>query len=95
VNPNHLFIGSALDNVHDMMAKGRQKMKGAPPGKNPMQLYAGLLAGERHGMAKLTKERVAEIRSRYAKGEKQKQLSKEFGVNQPHISRIVRNENWK
>ena len=95
VNPNHLFLGSAIDNVHDMMSKGRQKMNGAPAGKNPMQLYAGLLSGERHGMAKLTLEQVMEIRHRYACGETQKQLGKEFGVIQPHISRIVRNENWK
>lgn len=95
INPDHLFLGSQLGNVHDMMIKGRAVMKGAPSGRNPMQLYPRILAGERHGMAKLTEHEVAEIRRRYAAGEKQKALASEFGVNQPHISRIIRNENWK
>lgn len=30
VNPDHLFVGSATDNVHDMIDKGRAKLIGRP-----------------------------------------------------------------
>lgn len=30
VNPNHLFIGEQMDNVKDMMSKGRAKFWGKP-----------------------------------------------------------------
>jgi hypothetical protein len=46
VNPEHLFLGTAKDNVADMFAKGRQHDR----------------KGEKHGHAKLTAEQVREIR---------------------------------
>lgn len=94
VNPEHLFLGTARDNVRDMMKKDRHRMSAPTGNRNPIRLYPGLLAGERHGMAKLTEKNVLEIRRRYAAGESQKRLAESFGVNQPHISRIVRRENW-
>ena len=30
VRPDHLFLGTQLDNIHDMMRKGRAKMSGRP-----------------------------------------------------------------
>ena len=42
--------------------------------------------------AKLSASQAAEVRSRYANGEKQAPLAAEFGVTQSAISRIVRNE---
>ena len=42
--------------------------------------------------AKLSARQAAEVRSRYANGEKQALLAAEFGVTQSAISRIVRNE---
>jgi hypothetical protein len=95
INPCHLFLGTAAENVRDMIAKGRARMSGPSGDRNPLRLYPGLLSGEKHGMAKLTANAVKQIRNRYAAGETQKSLSREFGVNQPHISRIVRNTNWR
>ena len=46
VNPDHLFLGTQVDNNRDREAKGR----GRP------------LRGEKHGMAKLTEAQVREIR---------------------------------
>jgi hypothetical protein len=46
INPNHLFLGTQLDNMRDKMAKGRHVSH----------------AGERHGRAKLTAEQVETVR---------------------------------
>ena len=84
---------SSKDNMHDMISKGRQNFnwkKGKPPGNKGKR---SAIAKEKHGMAKLTETDVASIRSRYANGETQKSLGLEYGVIQPHISRIVRNRN--
>ena len=51
-------------------------------------------AGSRHGRAKLTEEQVVEIRKRYAAGESQTALAREYPVNQSMISKIVREEFW-
>lgn len=46
INPAHLFLGTHVDNMADMKAKGRENH----------------LKGEAHGVAKLTENQVREIR---------------------------------
>lgn len=46
--------------------------------------------GERHGMAKLTNEQVATLRSRRAAGEQLTALAREFGISVPHACEITR-----
>lgn len=46
------------------------------------------IKGEGHGRSKLTKQNIAEIRSRLKNGSTQSSLAKEFGVKQPLISKI-------
>lgn len=91
INPDHLFLGSQMDNIHDMMRKGRENMKSSRRG-NPLR--KNLRKGESHGMAKITAENVKEIRLRYAAGEQQKALGAEFGIKQAQVSRIVLNQSW-
>ncbi|MFV2062331.1 MAG: HNH endonuclease [Chloroflexota bacterium] len=76
VRPEHLFIGTALDNHRDMAAKGRA------------------MAGERCVKAKLTAAAVADIRARYADGERQRSLAEEYGVSQTAVSLIVNGRRW-
>jgi hypothetical protein len=78
VNPEHLFLGTRSDNMLDMVSKKR----GILPDN----------AGEKHGMSKLTKEQVLEIR---ASKHTQSTLAKKFGVHQQHISRIINRQTWK
>lgn len=49
VNPDHLFVGTHADNMHDRNRKGR----------------FGDRSGESHGLAKLNNKKVLEIRKRF------------------------------
>lgn len=53
------------------------------------------MKGERNWKAKLTEGQVVEIRRRYAAGETQTALGREFKVSQPMVGFIVRRENWR
>lgn len=46
------------------------------------------------GGAKLSADDVANIRAQHAAGRLQRELAEQYGVNQPHISRIVRGVSW-
>lgn len=55
----------------------------------------GHRAGEKHPQAKLTAEKVREIRARLAAGEKQCNLAKEFGLNQTSLHQLKTRKTWK
>lgn len=89
VRPDHMFLGTSAENTRDKIAKGRGA-HGAAIGKGGAKRH-----GERNGRAKLTREQVQEIRARYAVGGiSQATLAREYGVIQPHISRIVLGTKW-
>lgn len=51
--------------------------------------------GERAGGAKLTAEKVKEIRRRYAEGATLKGLAAEYGVRFTNVHMIVQRKTWK
>jgi len=76
-NPEHFFLGTQLDNLADMRAKGR----GSPPPHS---------YGMEHYMAKLSDEQVAEIRARWALGRvEQRELAAHYGCSQSTIWRLI------
>jgi hypothetical protein len=77
VNPDHLFLGTHQDNMDDKTRKGRAQ--GARP-------------GETHHLAKLTEERVREIRQ--AEGTQQ-QIAIRFGISRSQVSNIRTRRQWK
>lgn len=79
VNPGHLFLGTPLDNVRDMTAKGRRN-------QNP---------GERNANAKLTDAQALEIKRRATNGEAQRALAREFSVSPTTIYVIATGLGWK
>ncbi len=77
VNPAHLRAGTHKDNMAERSEKGRGSRQ----------------QGEKHGMSKLTAEKVREIRR--LRGEvTQKEVARRFGVTVPMISRIQLGRNW-
>lgn len=80
VNPNHLFLGTALENNLDKVSKGRHK--GA--------------RGERNFGAVLDNEQVNAIRFLYSSGKYSTyKLSHVFQVSRNCISRIINKKTWR
>lgn len=80
VNPAHLFLGTRLDNMHDMISKGRARHEGK--------------AGEKHPLAKLTAKAVVVIRKRVAAGETRAAVARDMGVDKTTVAKIVSGRLW-
>ena len=82
VNPAHLFLDTVLGNFNDMRAKGRNR--------------AGShnLRGSQLPIAKLTEEKVLQIRARRASGEQLRPLAESFGVSRSTIEKVCYREIW-
>lgn len=107
VNPDHLFLGTHLDNMADMRSKGRGPV-GDRNGsrRHPERLRRGAahyltadpsraLRGSRNGAAKLDEETVKYIKEFVAMGFSQMSISRKTGIAQPLISRIVHGHIWR
>lgn len=82
INPEHLFLGTAQDNVNDMIAKGRDIF-----GEN---------FGENNGQAKLTEDEVRQIRRLLAEGHHtQDQIGDMFGVTRGAVKQIKHGKTWR
>ncbi|MDN7445926.1 HNH endonuclease [Burkholderia multivorans] len=80
-NPKHLFAGTPLDNVVDMMDKGR---------------FRGYdKSGEANPAARLRKEQVIEIRQLLAVGTSQKAIAERFDISRQLVSAIKCGEVWQ
>lgn len=77
--PDHLFLGTPLDNLRDCSQKGRKR---------------GLL-GELSPNAKLTADQVREIRSRREQGETEQSIADGLRVNRCTVHSIVARISWK
>lgn len=82
VNPAHLWPGTPGDNSRDCAAKGRQHVQ-----KNP-----GMLAGERHYMAKFSFECVQQIRKAIRAGGASKEIMAQFDISRAHFYKIKRGD---
>lgn len=79
VNINHLFLGTAQDNIIDMHNKGRFDNR----------------KGDRHPLAKLTDKNIIDIRSSWLnKLYNQRQLARMYSVTFQTISDIVNRKSW-
>jgi hypothetical protein len=78
VNPDHLFLGTNLDNINDRLSKSRPKTG---------------TAGERHPKAKLTEEQVKRIKGFFGK-RTVSSIAKEFGLSESAVSSIKIGRSW-
>lgn len=78
-NPNHLWLGTQLQNMLDMEAKNR--------GNHPK--------GSANGVAKLVETDIPVIRERLRDGLSQRVIAQEFGVSQTVISDIALKRIWR
>lgn len=80
VNPGHLFLGTALDNMQDMYGKGRSRH----------------VRGERVARAKLTASAVAEIKGcRLGDLSERRRLAAKYGVSEGAIEDIRDGKTWR
>lgn len=79
VNPRHLFLGTAKDNILDMVRKGR----------------GNRAKGERNKSSRLTSQDVIEIRRLHESGVSKRQLSKMFNVGRTTIRSLLSGKTWK
>lgn len=84
VNPDHLFLGTAKDNMRDAASKGRMNWKAGEKRNIPV--------GEKHPKTTLTDDQVRIILNGTESGPI---LSKRYCVSVKTISRIRRREVWR
>lgn len=80
VNPDHLFLGTAKENVADMNAKGRH-------GRG----WRSTRRGEAHPAAKLTDAEVVVIREAIAAGQSYREIARNHRVSHTYVSKVARN----
>ncbi len=79
-NPAHYFIGTQRENTMDAVRKGRQKLPG--------------LKGEKSPNARLTTEKVLQIRALCGQGISQSEIAERFAIGQQSVSRIKLKKEW-
>lgn len=80
VNPEHLSVGTQLDNIRDRDMKGRQ--------------VPNMPAGSSNGMHKLTETEVLSIRRLRSAGWSHSAIAERFGVSRSCISAILSGKRW-
>lgn len=105
-NPEHLFLGTQLANMRDMISKGRAVINVAPvhwTKLHPEKIVRGaahhlskdascLPRGANHHNARLTEDDIRQIR---ASGETLAVLADRYGVSQATLSAIRRLKTWR
>ena len=104
-NPHHLFLGTARDNTHDAMAKGRfLRRKGIPAPssllKKPISLKKAMANGSdpyrlSRGGRKLTARLVGQIRDLHRFGAfRQTLIARLFGISRQAVFSILAFKSW-
>jgi len=79
VNPSHLLLGTQLENIQDMVDRGRASRR----------------KGSQNPAAKISESIAAEIRALFtgARGDIRR-LSERFKISETTVSRVVNNKTW-
>lgn len=79
VNPEHLFLGTQMDNVQDMRSKGRERKA----------------FGETHTRAKLNVQTVRSIRQDVANGYNQREIAERHGLKLSTAASVASGRAWR
>jgi ribosomal protein S14 len=82
VRPDHLFLGSARDNVRDCIQKGRFK-------------FLAARSGVKNNKAKMTRAKVRKARRMREQGATISAIAREFGLARSTTREIVYGRNWR
>lgn len=92
VNPDHLFLGTAAENIADKVAKGRQARGDSQwTRKYPDRVPRGAA----RLTAKLTDADVRAMRVAFAGGESMASLARRYAVSHPTAASAVRGKTWR
>lgn len=94
VNPDHLFLGTQLENMRDKILKGRCN---TPSGNSHFtQKTPELLHRRKYGFSKLTEDQVLQIRKSHELGRSSMPaLAEQFGVSVSTINGIIWRDVWR
>ena len=97
VNPSHLFVGTQRDNVYDYFVKNKGYVPHPLPPKGcGIGNHGQHAVGEKQHLAKLTAEKVMDIRQRYRAGNIiLKELADEYGVTLQAVHYAIQRKTWK
>ncbi|WP_368656190.1 MULTISPECIES: HNH endonuclease signature motif containing protein [Pseudomonas syringae group] len=85
INPDHLFAGTRLENMRDVVAKGRQA-KG--------ERLSVMRRGDGCPFTKLSQQQVQEIRVRVESGEHLGSIAQAFNCGTDNIRKIKNRKTW-
>lgn len=94
VNPSHLFLGTALDNMRDKVSKGRHGNVSGDDHHSRCRPET-VLRGVRHWNSKLTEDDVLRIHALHAGGMIQRRLCERFNASPQTVSAILKGIKWK
>ncbi len=86
VNPGHLFLGTQLDNMRDMIAKGRQA-RGSALNHRPQ-------VGEMNHGSRLSEETVLKIKGLLSAGWRQADVMRATGATRGNVWAIAHGKSW-
>jgi hypothetical protein len=103
VRPDHLFLGTGGDNIHDCIKKNRRVIsrghKNPRRPNHPWRMNPELVPkGEAHPRARLTEQDVRQIRAEYvghSPTHGAAALAAKYGTSPGYIGNIVAGKSWK
>lgn len=85
INPDHLFLGTAQENMKDCLEKKRLF---------PIRSVAHLRGDKVSKGGKLSPEQVKEIRTLRSQGVKRKEIAERYNITPEHVHGIVTGKAW-
>ena len=82
VNPEHLYVGTYVDNTRDAIRDG-------------VRDHYKYVYGEKVGTAKLSEDNILEVVRLYEKGLSHKEIAKKLKVDRSTIGDVLRGRTWK